>query len=227
MALLSARKEQYSHWVILGTMTCSLLEAHENLSCQTVKSEPAFTNVFQNWLTAVYCCKRETEGKKEQLRKLNHCQDIDWHLAGEESEQMKKFYCCIVNEREANKCIFNMREVNTMGRPWYPEGPDGKPKQSQLWLFVISIMHLDAPTHPAGGERHLQASVLIDKAGLTVTVATVAFHAWWPGRSLSFNSVLMSGPRVGDDRHGWRRRRRIIKNHWWTENDHSCRLKSY
>lgn len=90
MALLSARKEQYSHWVILGTMTCSLLEAHENLSCQTVKSEPAFTNVFQNWLTAVYCCKRETEGKKEQLRKLNHCQDIDWHLAGEEREQMKK-----------------------------------------------------------------------------------------------------------------------------------------
>lgn len=39
-------------------------------------------------------------------------------------------------------------------------------------------MHLNAPTHPAaGGERHLQASVLIDKAGLTVTVATVAFHA--------------------------------------------------
>lgn len=70
-----------------------------------------------------------------------------------------------------------MREVNTTGKPWYPEGPDGKPKQSQLWLFIISIMHLNAPTHPAGGERHLQASVLIDKAGLTVTVATVAFHA--------------------------------------------------
>lgn len=85
--------------VIPGTMTCSLL-AHENLSCQTVKRKPAFTNISQNCLQYLYC-KRGRKKKKQLRRKLNHCQYIDCHLAREEREQMKKgrqiFYCCIVN----------------------------------------------------------------------------------------------------------------------------------
>lgn len=112
-------------------MISSLL-AHENLSCQTVKRKPAFTNIFQNCLTAILLLQER--GKKiEQLRKLNHCQCIDCHLAREEREQMKKkvtnLYCFIENQSDTNKCNLNTREVNTNEQSvGDPEGPKGQPK---------------------------------------------------------------------------------------------------
>lgn len=77
----------------------------------------------------------------------------------------------------------------------------GQAKQSQFWLFIISIMPLDAQQR---GQQHLQVAILIDsnKDGLTVTVVTVTYHALYPGLPLSFNSGLMSDPSTGvrDDR---------------------------
>lgn len=74
-----------------------------------------------------------------------------------------------------------MREAKATGNVRDPEGPKGQTEQSQLWLFIISIMQ--RMTHPAGGERHLQVAILIDinKDVLTVTMATVAISRVMPG----------------------------------------------
>lgn len=88
-----------------------------------------------------------------------------------------------------------MREGTATGsarNPWRTKGPN-----RAITIMAVHNQH-NAPDDcaiQAGGERHLQVTILIDinKDWHTVTMVTVAYPAWCPGPPLSFNSRLMSG----------------------------------
>lgn len=118
--------------VIPGTMTCSILEAGENLSCQTVKREPAFTNIFQNWLSAMLLQERErkkrTGEKKNRTSKLPlkiiplpvYRLPLSKRRRRKQSKWKKeaKFllvHCKSVGHKQMQS---DMREGNTMSKVW-------------------------------------------------------------------------------------------------------------
>lgn len=178
--------------VILVT-TPSLL-AHENLSCQTVKSEPAFANVSgkgTEWLTAIVLQESGERGggAKWAADKIKSCQCVYWNLAGADRRRKMQLHI--------NKCNLDMGEVKAAARMRDPRGTRrDQTQQSQLWLFIISIMHRVTVQTQRGRATSTSFAVLIDinKDVLAVTMATAAYRVLVAGPArLPYNSGLMSG----------------------------------